>query len=314
MAWLERKRGSGSRFPSAPDAPIARPEVIVRASCSLLAVSIIFLSATLTPDLVARRFSPDGQLEAATAADLNLLRGLTGLLGIGLLLTATYERLWNGHLSKVILLVAAGDIGLMVLYVLRAPIFGEDDVVEMATAFLLLASFIVGLRLLWRRARHYPVLVPVAAGLGLLGFLDEISFGARYFGWSMPEMSGGGEFDGAHDFVILTYRLAAEAGSTVVGGGLVTIALVCVLRWREGLHRLAGAITADRAYSAMALFVAGIALASVIDLDTGFLKRLGPLEEIVELNAAAALLATVMIAGYGTPVRRAAGLKADPLE
>ncbi len=52
--------------------------------------------------------------------------------------------------------------------------------------------------------------------------------------------------------------------------------------------------------------MAGITLASLLDLEIGILGRLGPLEEIVELNAAMALLATVMIAGnlrmsYGRP-------------
>ncbi len=166
---------------------------------------------------------------------------------------------WNTHLLAVILLVAASDIALMVLYALgwRArSIFGEDRALEMTTAFLFLAAWVVGLlHLLRQGARHYPVLLPAAASLGLLGFLDEVSFGARYFGWSMPEMPGGGEFDGAHDLVILTYRLAAGADSTIVGivaGSLIAVALVCVLRWRERLHGLAHRILADRAYSAMA--------------------------------------------------------------
>lgn len=203
----------------------------------------------------------------------------------------------------MILLVAVGDVALIAVYALgwRAPIFGEDRALEMTTAFLFLAAFVVGLLSLLRLgARRYPVLLPAGTGLGLLGFLDEISFGARYFGWSMPEMSGGGQFDGAHDLVILTYRHMAEADWTIVGtvgGAVIAGALLCALRWREQLQGAARRVLADRTHSAMAVFVAGIALASFLDLEIGILGHLSPLEEIVELNAALALLATVMMAG-----------------
>src|SRR5688572_22142314 len=95
------------------------------------------------------------------------------------------------HALTAIVLVLVGDVGLIALYVsgMRWPVFGEDRALEMATAWVFLAAFAIGLLLLRQpMARRYPALLPVAAGLGLLGFLDEISFGARYFGWSMPEM------------------------------------------------------------------------------------------------------------------------------
>lgn len=207
---------------------------------------------------------------------------------------------WSRHPFAMILLVVAGDAALIVLYVFgpRALIFGEDRSVEMATALLFLAAFVVGILHLCRsRLRDYPILLPVAAVLGLIGFLDETSFGARIFGWSMPAMAEGGEFDGAHDLVILIYRLALRADPMLiaaVGAGAGIVALVFVVRWRKALHALARRISADPTYLAMALFVAGVAFASLLDLEVGMLRRLGPLEEIAELDAALALLVSVM--------------------
>jgi hypothetical protein len=207
---------------------------------------------------------------------------------------------WSRHPFAMILLVTAGDAALLVLYAFgpRALIFGEDRGVEMATALLFLAAFVAGIVHICRsRPRDYPILLPVAAVLGLIGFLDETSFGARIFGWSMPAMADGGEFDGAHDLVILIYRLALRADPMLIaaiGAGAGLVALVFAVRRRKALHALARRIGADPTYLAMALFVAGVAFASLLDLEVGILRRLGPLEEIAELDAALALLVTVM--------------------
>ncbi|WP_162917441.1 hypothetical protein [Dongia deserti] len=206
---------------------------------------------------------------------------------------------WSKYPLTTILCVATGDVALIALYAvgLRAPVFGEDRAVEVATALLFLAAFVVGAFLRRPGPRDYRILLPVAAGLGILGFLDEISFGARLFGWSMPEMTGGGEFDGAHDLFILTYRLSSHVDPmlmvTIVGGASV-IGLVFMILWCRELFGLARRIVADRTYSAMALFIAAIAFSALLDLDIGVLDRLGPLEEIAELNAALALLVVSM--------------------
>jgi hypothetical protein len=206
---------------------------------------------------------------------------------------------WSRHPFATILLVTAGDAALIILYAFgpRALIFGEDRGVEMATALLFLAAFAVGILHMCRsRQRDHPILLPVAAILGLIGFLDETSFGARIFGWSMPAMAEGGEFDGAHDLVILIYRLALRADPMLiaaVGTGASIVALVFAVRWRKELVALVGRISADPTYLAMALFVAGVAFASLLDLEIGILRRLAPLEEIAELDAALALLVAV---------------------
>jgi hypothetical protein len=200
------------------------------------------------------------------------------------------------------LLWLAGNATLLGLHVLaprlRGPLFGEDRIVETATALLFLAAFIVGFAfLIAHGSRRYRVLLLIASSLGLLGFLDEISFGARLFGWSMPEMAGGGEFDGAHDLVILTYRLGAEADPIVIAAicaTLVLATLLCVRYWYAQVLSLTHRTLIDPAYGLFALFVGGVAMAAVLDLDIGWLGHLGPVEETVELNAGLALLLAVL--------------------
>jgi hypothetical protein len=196
----------------------------------------------------------------------------------------------------------AGNAALLGLHVLaprlRGPLFGEDRIVETATALLFLAAFIVGLAfLIAHRSRRYRVFLLIASSLGLLAFLDEISFGARLFGWSMPEMAGGGEFDGAHDLVILIYRVGAEADPIVIAAicaTLVLTTLLCVVHWYARILSLTHRMVTDPACGLLALFVAGVAMAAVLDLDIGLLRHLGPVEEIVELNAGLALLLAVL--------------------
>lgn len=209
-----------------------------------------------------------------------------------------------------------GNLTLLSLYVLvpglRRPLFGEDRVVETAGALVLLAAFVVGLALLASgRSGRYRTLLMVSSAAGLLCFLDEISFGARLFDWRMPRLFGGGEFDGAHDLVILTYRLAARADTVVVGAvgvSLAAIALACVLYWQAPLRRLAPRIAADPAYGLFALFLLGIAIAEIIDLDIGFLEGLSPVEELLETNAGLALFLAVVSTNWPlwrTPARDA---------
>jgi hypothetical protein len=157
---------------------------------------------------------------------------------------------------------------------------------------------VVGLEfLIAHRSRRYRVFLLIASSLGLLAFLDEISFGARLFGWSMPEMAGGGELDGAHDLVILTYRLGAEADPIVIAAvcaALVLTTLLCVVYQYARILGLTHRIVTDPACGLFALFVAGVAMAAVLDLDIGLLRHLGPVEEIVELNAGLALLLAIL--------------------
>ena len=206
--------------------------------------------------------------------------------------------------SGLLMVIVAVNVAVLVLYAVaprwRAPLLREDRGVETATALLFLASFLVAAVGLVRRSPdRYRALLFVGGGLGLIAFLDEVSFGARLFGWSMPEMSGGGEFDGAHDLVVLAYRLGSEAGPVVLGALLVLVfatAVICALRWRAPLTARWGRIVTEPVLRWFALCVGGLGLASIVDLRDGTFPHLGLAEEMLELNAGWALLLSMLLA------------------
>jgi hypothetical protein len=66
--------------------------MFARLVCALSGITAIALALTVTPDLVARTLSPDGQLNSSTAAVIEALRGLSGLFAIGLLTVAFLKR------------------------------------------------------------------------------------------------------------------------------------------------------------------------------------------------------------------------------
>lgn len=184
----------------------------------------------------------------------------------------------------------------------RGALFSEDRLVETATAALFLAAFVASLGALpGRNGGRYRWALPAAGALGLTGFLDEISFGARLTGARMPALAGGGEFDGAHDLVLVAYRtLSAEqlaVAAAVLVAGALALRRWSVSRGHGGLRRGARIVSADPAYRRLAAFAVLLAAALVIDLDVGWMARWGPLEELSELNAGAMLLAAVVAMG-----------------
>jgi hypothetical protein len=209
----------------------------------------------------------------------------------------------------------SANAALLLLYLAlprwRGALFAEDRLVETATAALFLAAFLIAAGALPGRAEgRYRWALPAAGLLALTGFLDEISFGARFTGAPMPALAGGGEFDGAHDLVVLAYR-SLSAGQLALAGAAVVAAALALQGWsvargHGGLRRGVRIVAADAAYRRLAAFAALLAAALVIDLDVGWLARLGAVEELCELNASAMLLSAVVAMGRPRPVRVAA--------
>ncbi len=79
----------------------------------------------------------------------------------------------------------------------------EDGLVESLSAAFYIFACVLGLLILKKRRAHKRLLVLVSA-LGLLGFLDELSFGERILGLSMPSVRGV-SIDAAHDLFYLAY-------------------------------------------------------------------------------------------------------------
>ncbi|MGH6929818.1 MAG: hypothetical protein ACREEV_15985, partial [Dongiaceae bacterium] len=78
--------------PDATDLARGRRLTLARVVFGLAGAASVLLALAVTPDLVARHLSPDGQLNGTTADAINFLRGAAALLGAGLLVAALHKR------------------------------------------------------------------------------------------------------------------------------------------------------------------------------------------------------------------------------
>lgn len=187
--------------------------------------------------------------------------------------------------------------------IVRGLIAEEDKLIENLTAVLFFCTFLFALLLVNTRGivdrfnRKWLILL---LALGLIGFLDELSFGERLFDLEMPVI-GGVEIDAVHDFTEFGLRLTLIlitdyqlAFSLVLLGGLV-LSIVAILKYG---NRFWTAVIADRHYPLyLVMFFFMVLIFSALSLDTGQYPFRGyqVVEECLELNAALALLTSCII-------------------
>lgn len=199
---------------------------------------------------------------------------------------------------------AATFTGVVLLFTIglsRPDLFVEDGLVEnlSAVGFAAAALFALGTAILSPVSLTFAersILVG-ASGLSLLLFLSEISFGARIFDIQMPQMSGGGEFDGGHDIVILIVRQLRDAGLigilvAVIGGGVLLAAMFALLyRFRQRARMIARHIL-SKAFEFRLAVALGM-LASAVTLDVIRSYKASILEEVLEFSAGVVLILAV---------------------
>jgi hypothetical protein len=183
----------------------------------------------------------------------------------------------------------------------RPALFVEDGLVEnlSAAGFAAAALFALGTALL------RPVSVTFAersilfgvSGLSMLLFLSEISFGARIVHIQMPRMSGGGEFDGGHDIVILVVRQLRDAGPTgilvaIMGVGLLLAAVFAVLRRFRQRAQMLAAHVLSKPFEFRLAMALGL-LASAVTLDVIPSYKASILEEVLEFSVSVVLILAV---------------------
>lgn len=210
---------------------------------------------------------------------------------------------------------AAGGVVAMVLAALTigprfSRIFREDGPVEWLTALTYAIAAAVLLRVI-RRGAASPLVV-IALAYAVVAALDEISFGARLFGWTPPQVLGT-TFDGVHDLLVIGPKLVLWLGwpgrIAVVLAVAAVLALTVLLALRHGVPaRLRMEVAAVDLGGApllgAAVMLTGLAMA--LDLPFPFLpadalKRSG-LEESLELAGGVLTLAYAL-------TRPAAGLR-----
>lgn len=215
--------------------------------------------------------------------------------------------------ATLFLFMLAAAIAFTVKLVPGAEIilFSEDGIIEDLSAAAYTVAALVGMLAIQHGVLRYRswqekialVTIPV---LGAVCALDEISWGARLFHLEMPQMQGGGEFDGVHDvFIMLERALAALDPVTrtviFVAAAVFFLAATCWKRRTIGtyLHWLAE----DAARRCLGLAI--LLLAVAVFLDFGHGRIISSLEEFSELSA------SLFLARAGLNALRASGGRPD---
>ena len=181
-------------------------------------------------------------------------------------------------------------------------IFAEDGIIEDATAIADAIAAVLGFCALWlgvSRDRDPTTrlalwTIPL---LSLFCALDEISWGARMFDLQMPQMQGGGEFDGVHDIFALIERWAVATDAWSLAGVLVVGTVIVGLTVRRHRRSVADALSFAWQHPLgrpLASAILLLALATVLDFLHG--RLISSLEEFSELCAGLLML----VAAYGS--------------
>ena len=171
----------------------------------------------------------------------------------------------------------------------------EDGLLENLTAGVLFATFCLSSYFYFKLKRVANIFLILGA-FGLVGFLDEISFGRRVFPVPMPK-SHGLTIDGIHDLFHLTRNVARTnltyhpiETSIVISVFVITIA--CVWLNTKSFRQRVLAVLAKYEINDLALVIIFcVVVSQYIDTFEWRIFAYRTVEECLEFNAAAALMA-----------------------
>ncbi|MCZ6626371.1 MAG: tetratricopeptide repeat protein [Deltaproteobacteria bacterium] len=176
----------------------------------------------------------------------------------------------------------------------RLYLWQEDGLIENLSAFFFLLTFFVAFSLAIKKKGNNRALFLIS-GIGLLGFLDELSYGERLFDLSMPYI-GDVRIDALHDFYKLVYKefvtfIPTQATSVFLLFTVATASLLILFyRYRFKVWRQLSTTPRYPPYILVLLIVVFLVSALVIDLEIVVLDPLTMLEEMLEMNVGIGLL------------------------
>ncbi len=175
----------------------------------------------------------------------------------------------------------------------RELLVREDGVLENLTAVAYLCAVVLALWIRRESGRYKLLLLGISAG-ALVAFLDEISFGERIFGFTMPEFRGV-KLDATHDVFFLAQKgfeklLEQSALWLLVPAVLVALSAALAIRYRSLLGRVISAGLRQPPVVLAAVFFALAIVVTLLDLHILRTEHRSVLEETLEMNAAVALI------------------------
>ena len=178
---------------------------------------------------------------------------------------------------------------------IRIPLLRENSFLESLTALFFFLVVILGTKtLLEKRSKKYPMIFWIIPLLGLLGFLEETSFGHRFLDYNRPTIQGV-KMDAVHDFlrVFIAMFKSGDNGLliaiTAAGLGLLAACLWLWLR-KCGFRSILKQIDASPALKFTGLCIGFLLLAGVLDLDVFTHHFSWFLEEFLETTAGLSLV------------------------
>ena len=197
-------------------------------------------------------------------------------------------------LLAMLTLILFGFLGIANSSVL-IDISQEDGLLENLTAGILFATFCVSSYFYFKFKRTANIFLLLGA-FGLVGFLDEISFGRRLFPVPMPK-SHGLTIDGFHDLFHLTRNVVRTnltyhpiETSVVISAFVITITCIW-LNTKIIRQRVFAVLVRYEIADLVFVIIFCIALSQSIDTFEWRIFAYRTVEECLEFNAAAALMA-----------------------
>jgi len=185
-------------------------------------------------------------------------------------------------------------LGSSVLYLLvpsiRSSLRAEDKLVETVSATVYLLTAVTALVLMVQRKEKRTLSICLLI-VGGICFLEEVSFGQRLIGFPTPYIAGV-RIDGIHDIAEVGLELLRAGGPVAMAVAICIVAMLGIAAFlcRKRLVRLAILAMRSPVYIALLIFVALIGLSVVLDVRLIRFRGRKFIEEIIELNAALALL------------------------
>lgn len=193
----------------------------------------------------------------------------------------------------------SGVLSLSLLYLLvpwlRKPLVREDNLLELLSAGLFLVTVAAGIHLVRRLQDRYDkkvyLVIPL---LGLIGFLEEMSFGERLFHFEVPVMYGV-RIDAVHDLINVLYAVAKTETAPVwlifLGVGLGFFIVYVLIAYHLYDYRvLARILNRYPPLGFVGLCGGLLVVAVLIDLEAVPYHFLNFVEELFETMAALALV------------------------
>lgn len=170
----------------------------------------------------------------------------------------------------------------------------EDSFMENLTVILFLESFILGFIFVFKlRKKIKQKIYSIFPLLGLIGVLDELSFGERIFNFTSP-IVGEKKIDGIHDFISFFYYeiLELDRRQLMVIISMLSILFVFLFKLavRFDFLRIKNILKIDIPFKFVVFLIFFATLATFCDLDIIRFRGRVFLEELFEMNVALSLL------------------------